>query len=92
MVILGAIQVLSLFGYLGGFFDRTDKLEWHEFEWDQSSIISTVLLWISWGASIFVLLRSNTDNNTKYGGAILISLPLAMFLFIFLELITLGPR
>jgi len=92
VVILGVIQVLSFFGYLGGFFDRTDQLEWHEFEWDPSTRISTMTLCLAWGISVYVLLKAKVDQNTKLGGMVLVSLPMAIFVLLFFELVTLGPR
>ncbi len=92
MVILGCIQFLSLFGYMGGFFDRTDRLVWHEFVWDQTAVISTVALCLLWPLSIFILLRAQIDQNTKLGGAVVISLPMAVFVALFFEFVTLGPR
>lgn len=93
MIVLGVIQVLSFFGYLGGYLDRVDgQLAWHPFVWDQSTILSSIGLCLSWGVAFFVLLRSKEDTNTKLGGGILISLPMALFVLIFFELIELGPK
>ena len=45
MVVLGSIQFVSMFGYLGGYFDRIDgKLEWHAFLWDLETIAYTAVM------------------------------------------------
>ena len=93
MVILGTVQFVSMFGYLGGFFDRIDgKLEWHVFLWDVGTIVYTAVMWVSWALAVTLLLMSNEKPETKIGGGLVISLPLAVFVMLFFEWIKLGPR
>ena len=93
-VLLGAIQLLCLFGYLGGFFDRnTDgRLEWHVFQWDTETVVYTVVMWCSWIVAISMLLLSKEDVSFKVGGSIIFSLPVTVFVILFFELVELGPR
>ena len=94
VVILGVIQLLGLFGYLGGFFDRNadGPLKWHVFQWDSGVIVTTIVMWCSWIVVISMLLISKADDSLKIGGSIIISLPVAVFVILFFELVELGPR
>ena len=92
-VLLGIIELVGLFGYLGGFADRTaaGSLEWHEFQWDTEAIVYTVVMWACWAALMAMVLMSRESRETKVGGAVLVSLPVAIFVMIFFELIELSP-
>ena len=94
LVVLGAAAFVGLFGYLGGFFDRTagGSLEWHEFRWDAETMAYTAAMWVCWAAAMAMILLSRESTNTKLGGAVLISLPVGIFLLIFLGFVELGPR
>lgn len=94
VIVLGAVELIGFFGYLGGFFDRPagGRLEWHEFAWDRTAVLSTIALWAAWLTVMFMLYRSGETLETKIGGGVLISLPVGIFLLLFFELIELGPR
>ncbi len=86
MIALGVIQVLGFFGFLGGYFERIDgSLEWHPFVWNRSTLVSSIAVCVSWAAAFFLLLRSKEDTNTKLGGGVLLSLPMALFVLILLD-------
>lgn len=93
VILLGGIQLVGLFGYLGGFFDRVaGSLEWHEFRWDTETILYTIAMWVCWAVAMVMVLTSRESRDTKIGGSALISVPVAIFVMIFFGFVELGPR
>lgn len=94
VAVLAALQYLGLFGYLGGFFDRNaeGRLVWHAFQWDTATIIYTILMWGAWSVAMSILLLSKESHKFKIGGGVILSLPVAVFVFLFFQWVQLGPR
>lgn len=94
VVVLAVLQFLGLFGYLGGFFDRNvqGRLIWHAYHWDTATILYTILMWGAWAVVMSILLLSKESPKVKFGASVLLSFPVAVFVFLFFEWIQLGPR
>lgn len=92
-IVLFTIQLLGLSGYLGGFFERSARgqFRWRQFEWDVTTIGWTIAMWCFWAVVIVALLLSKEDRPVKVGGSVIASLPVVIFVFIFFELVKLGP-
>ena len=80
-------ELVSVAGYLGGYFDRDadGKLQWHEFQWDGQAIVYTVALWLFWALGLFVAARYQHPARVVRG-TIMVSLPIFLFLFLFFAL------
>ena len=89
----GAVQLISLLGYLGGYFDREPggSLEWHAFEWDSQTIAYTIALWLAWICGV-VVARYYKNPEHRWGTRALLTLPIVAFLFMAFGLVQLGPR
>lgn len=94
VIVLAVFQLLGFFGYLGVFLDRNaeGRLVGHAFHWDTATIIYSVILWSSWAVVMSILLLSKESHTFKVGGSMILSLPVAVFVFSFFEWIKLGPR
>ena len=92
IAVCGAVELVSLLGYLGGYFDREPggSLQWHAFEWDAQTIAYTVALWLAWALGVVVARYYKTPEH-RWGTRALLSLPIAAFLFMALGLVQLGP-
>ncbi len=89
----GAVQLIGLLGYLGGYFDREPggSLQWHAFEWDSQTIAYTVALWLAWILGV-VVAQYYKNPEHRWGTRALLTLPIVEFLLIAFGLVQLGPR
>ena len=86
-------ELVSVAGYLGGYFDRDadGKLQWHEFQWDGQAIVYTVALWLFWALGLFVAARYQQPARVVRG-SIMVSLPIFLFRFVALGWVQVVPR
>ncbi len=49
-------------------------------------------MWLCWGVAMAMIVPSRESREAKLGGAVLISLPVGIFLLLAFEFVQLGPR
>ena len=81
-IVLFTVEIVGLAGYMGGFYDKEDRLDFLSFQWDLSSLIYTILLWVSWVLLLTLVVRSKEEIGTKIGASVFASLPVSIFCFV----------
>ena len=78
--ILFIAEWLGFFGYLDGFLNPDGDFAGGDFQWSQSIVIYTGVLWISFGVILLLLFRVSEDIKVKVGALALSCLPVFIFL------------
>ncbi len=84
-IVLFTVEIVGIAGYVGGFYDKEDRLDFLTFQWDLASLIYTILLWCSWLVLLALIVRSKEEVGFKVGASVFASLPVLIFCFLFVQ-------
>jgi hypothetical protein len=91
VVCCGVAELFCLVGYVNGFVESVDGhlVARPAHVWDSAAVAYTAGLWIAWGAGTALTVRAYR-GNMRSGTAIMLALPVLLFLFLALKWVTLA--